>query len=87
MAGPVASGGLTPAAARSDRANAIPRISHDQRQEAASGGVWLHRPRSTQRRHSAVSLDFSWWQVLGSNQRRRSRRFYREPIPAHRNAR
>ena len=28
-----------------------------------------------------------WWQVLGSNQRRLSRRFYRGPIPAHRNAR
>jgi hypothetical protein len=27
-----------------------------------------------------------WWQVLGSNQRRLSRRFYREPIPAHRNS-
>jgi hypothetical protein len=26
-----------------------------------------------------------WWQVLGSNQRRLSRRFYSEPIPAHRN--
>jgi hypothetical protein len=28
-----------------------------------------------------------WWQVLGSNQRRRSRRFYSEPIPTHRNSR
>ena len=27
------------------------------------------------------------WQVLGSNQRRLSRRFYREPIPTHRNSR
>ena len=26
-----------------------------------------------------------WWQVLGSNQRRLSRRFYRTPIPTHRN--
>jgi hypothetical protein len=26
-----------------------------------------------------------WWQVLGSNQRRLSRRFYRTLIPAHRN--
>ena len=26
-----------------------------------------------------------WWQVLGSNQRRLSRRFYRPPIPTHRN--
>src|ERR1039458_8093212 len=26
-----------------------------------------------------------WWQVLGSNQRRLSRRFYSEPIPTHRN--
>ena len=26
------------------------------------------------------------WQVLGSNQRRLSRRFYSEPIPAHRNS-
>ena len=28
-----------------------------------------------------------WWQVLGSNQRRLSRRFYSEPIPTHRNSR
>jgi hypothetical protein len=28
-----------------------------------------------------------WWQVLGSNQRRLSRRFYRPPIPTHRNTR
>jgi len=27
-----------------------------------------------------------WWQVLGSNQRRLSRRFYREPPARHRNA-
>ena len=27
-------------------------------------------------------LGFKWWQVLGSNQRRLSRRFYSEPIPA-----
>jgi hypothetical protein len=26
-----------------------------------------------------------WWQVLGSNQRRLSRRFYSPPIPTHRN--
>src|ERR1035438_6000167 len=30
---------------------------------------------------------FRWWQVLGSNQRRLSRRFYSEPIPTHRNSR
>ena len=28
-----------------------------------------------------------WWQVLGSNQRRLSRRFYRPRIPTHRNSR
>jgi hypothetical protein len=28
-----------------------------------------------------------WWQVLGSNQRRLSRRFYSEPIPPQRNNR
>ena len=27
-----------------------------------------------------------WWQVMGSNHRRLSRRFYSEPIPAHRNS-
>ena len=27
-----------------------------------------------------------WWQVLGSKQRRLSRRFYRPPIPTHRNS-
>ena len=28
-----------------------------------------------------------WWQVLGSNQRRLSRRFYRPFLPDHRNGR
>ena len=31
-------------------------------------------------RIGAVNWDFGWWQVLGSNQRRLSRRFYR-PLP------
>jgi hypothetical protein len=31
-------------------------------------------------------LGFKWWQVLGSNQRRLSRRFYSPPIPAHWNS-
>jgi len=29
---------------------------------------------------------FWWWQVQDSNLGRRSRRFYREPLPARRNA-
>jgi hypothetical protein len=35
----------------------------------------------------ALDWCFSWWQVLGSNQRRRSRRFYRPFRPAYRNGR
>jgi hypothetical protein len=64
---------------RSDQAAAIPRISHDQRLTAASDGIWLHACKQNQGRCSAPELVFCWWQVLGSNQRRLSRRFYREP--------
>jgi hypothetical protein len=35
---------------------------------------------------SSMSCDTTWWQVLGSNQRRLSRRFYRPLIPANRNS-
>jgi hypothetical protein len=55
-------------------------ISHNQRHTAASSGIWLHglgrdvnnlRPKIG--RHGLFSLV---WQVLGSNQRRLSLRFY-----------
>jgi hypothetical protein len=39
LAGPVALGGLTPAAIRPTGRMPIPRISHDERQVTASGGV------------------------------------------------
>ena len=39
-------------------------------------------------RNTGTGSDLGFeWQVLGSNQRRLSRRFYSEPIPAHRNIR
>jgi hypothetical protein len=37
---------------------AIPRISHDQRQAAASGGVQLHRLQTTQGRQGVPELYF-----------------------------
>jgi hypothetical protein len=65
---------------RSDQAAAIPRISHDQRLTAASDGIWLQARKQDQGHRSVPELAFCWWQVLGSNQRRLSRRFYR-PFP------
>jgi hypothetical protein len=59
-----------------DQAAAIPRISHDQRLTAASDGIWLQVRKQDQGHRSAPELAFCWWQVLGSNQRRLSRRFY-----------
>jgi hypothetical protein len=58
----------------------IPRMSHGYRHLAARSGVWLHRPGTSQGRHSALSWCFVWWQVQGSNLGRLSRRFYR-PLP------
>ena len=34
----------------------IPRISHDQRHGAASGGIWLHGPETSQGRQSIPEL-------------------------------
>jgi hypothetical protein len=50
-----------------------------QRQTAAYGGIWLHEPETNQGRRSVPELGFPWGQVLGSNQRRLSRRFWRQP--------
>ena len=36
---------------------------------------------------ASLSCSFAWWQVLGSNQRRLSRRFYRPLHQTHRNGR
>jgi hypothetical protein len=44
----------------------------------------MHAP-DLRARIGVVSWGFGWWQVLGSNQRRLSRRFYRLPLSAHRN--
>jgi hypothetical protein len=57
--------------------SAIPRISHDHRHGATSGGIWLHVPEPSQGANASLNWCHCWWQVLGSNQRRLSRRFYR----------
>jgi hypothetical protein len=44
------------------------------------------RPAIPEKSQAAGRLRW-WWQVQDSNLGRRSRRFYREPIPAHRSAR
>jgi len=58
-----------------------------QRHITKHGGTITRRPARPRKPSSrAVSAGGGrWWQVLGSNQRRLSRRFYSEPIPAHRN--
>jgi hypothetical protein len=43
------------------------------------------RPGLREHRHRGLTWGFGW-QVLGSNQRRLSRRFYSEPIPTHQNS-
>jgi hypothetical protein len=39
-----------------DRLESIPRISHDQRQTAAPGGIWLHGLETSQGRQGAPEL-------------------------------
>ncbi len=70
-----------------NRPSAIPRMSHDQPHTAAPSGIWLHAPTCNRDAKASLSCCFAWWQVLGSNQRRLSRRFYRPFHPTHRNGR
>ena len=50
--------GVQRLAAPPDAAGSVPRISHDQRQTAASGGIWLHDPDMNQGRRSVPELGF-----------------------------
>jgi len=57
--------------------HAYPTTSGRQQLSVASGCMTQKHIRDAK---ASLSWRFSWWQVLGSNQRRLSRRFYREPI-------
>ena len=85
---------------RAIRPNTPPGRFHDRgrcplyvRAQLETAGLsWTQRdlaaPKATAREtgNSQLTRRFRrWWQVLGSNQRRLSRRFYRPPIPTHRN--
>jgi hypothetical protein len=64
-----------------DQCEPTPRISHDQRQRrllVASSCIGCKRLRDAK---ASLSCTFRWWQVMGSNHRRLSRRFYRERPP------
>jgi hypothetical protein len=58
-----------------------------QRLTAVQHGTRRHNNKKARetRKTQLTGYLYRWWQVLGSNQRRLSRRFYRTPIPAHRN--
>jgi hypothetical protein len=56
-----------------------PRHGGLQRDKATHGGTEKKRPASSENSQPAGRFR-RWWQVLGSNQRRLSRRFYR-PLP------
>jgi hypothetical protein len=58
------------------RARTHPRISHAQPLGTAYRGIWLHALADCLHAN-AFNWGFGWWQVLGSNQRRLSRRDYR----------
>jgi hypothetical protein len=55
-----------------------PTATSTRRRFAASDCI---REKLAQGRGSTLNWCFGWWQVLGSNQRRLSRRFYRA-LPA-----
>jgi len=42
----------------SDRRGPIPRISHGEQHQAASAGIWLHDPYTSQGRRSVPELVF-----------------------------
>ena len=68
-----------------DQPRSGPPLAHSNR-ERSTGPL----PDTYQTRHPGTpEAGLTWgfvWQVLGSNQRRLSRRFYSEPIPAHQNS-
>ena len=41
-----------------EAAGSIPHISHDERHQAASAGIWLHTPETSQGRRSVPELVF-----------------------------
>jgi hypothetical protein len=69
-----------------DQPGSGPPLAHSNRERSAGP-----LPDTYQTRHPGTpEAGLTWgfvWQVLGSNQRRLSRRFYSEPIPTHRNSR
>ena len=54
-----------------------PATSRRWLRSMAFGCMAQTRVRGTE---APLSCGFTWWQVMDSNHRRRSRRFYREPI-------
>jgi hypothetical protein len=59
-----------------DPSHVYPTTSGRQRLSVTSGCMTRKRIRDAV---APLSWGFPWWQVLGSNQRRLSRRFYRQP--------
>ena len=68
-----------------DQPRSGPQLAHRHRQRSAEPLPDTHQTRHQGTPAPGLTWGFEW-QVLGSNQRRLSRRFYSEPIPAHRNS-
>ena len=68
-----------------DQARSGPQLAHRKRERSAEPLPDTHQTRHPGKPPPGLSWGFEG-QVLGSNQRRLSRRFYSEPIPAHRNS-
>ena len=56
----------------------------DSRQSPGPAGNSWETARMDSAAYAQAKGHFWWWQVQDSNLGRRSRRFYREPLPAHR---
>ena len=67
-----------------DQARSGPQLAHSNRERSTEPLPDTHQTRHPGTPAPGLTWGFEW-QVLGSNQRRLSRRFYRPPIPAHRN--
>ena len=68
-----------------DQARSGPPLAYSNRERSTEPLPDTHQARHPGTPAPGLTWGFGW-QVLGSNQRRLSRRFYSEPIPTHRNA-
>src|ERR1700683_3763052 len=63
--------------ARGTASTHYPDLQEHQAPTGVDGAAYRSPLRTWRAAETTVDLGFAWWQVLGSNQRRLSRRFYR----------